>query len=65
MKHLRLLLADNRAMVVAGLSRLLEADFELAGTAEEVASYLKPRAVFDKPVRTTAGGSAREWLHSS
>jgi DNA-binding NarL/FixJ family response regulator len=60
MKRPRVLLADDHAMVIAGLSRLLEPDFELAGTAEEVASYLKPWAVFGKPVRTTAGGSARE-----
>lgn len=51
MKRPRVLLADDHAMVVAGLSRLLEPDYELAGTAEngqvliEMATRLAPDVI--------------------
>lgn len=51
MKKPRVLLADDHAMVVAGLSRLLEPDYELAGTAEngqvliEMAARLAPDVI--------------------
>ena len=51
MKRPRVLLADDHAMVVAGLSRLLEPDYELAGTAEngqvliEMAARLAPDVI--------------------
>jgi DNA-binding NarL/FixJ family response regulator len=50
-KKPRVLLADDHAMVVAGLSRLLEPDYELAGTAEngqvliEMAARLAPDVI--------------------
>lgn len=41
MRRPRVLLADDHAMVVAGLSRLLEAECELVGTAEDGQALLE------------------------
>ncbi len=41
MKRPRVVLADDHTMVVAGLSRLLEPEFELAGTAENGQALLE------------------------
>lgn len=51
MKRPRVVLADDHAMVLAGLSRLLEPEYEVAGTAEngqallEAAARLKPDVI--------------------
>ncbi len=51
MKVPRVVLADDHAMVVAGLSRLIESEYELAGTAEngrallEVARETRPDVI--------------------
>ncbi len=50
MKRPRVLLADDHAMVVAGLSRLLEPEYELAGTAENGQVLLELAASFQPDV---------------